>query len=289
MIKLAITLFFISINVLANESTCSITSFSKVLKINKVLDDTIIKESSCSSNINSAFVQLISNAQGKLNSGYLNSYFQKEFKFKVSISPISIDIKDLKEVIEEKFSQQKIIIKKISSLYGKSSINLSSTDSFSIDCNKCTKTGERNLKININNKSFWISAKILRERFAYTAKNMINVRASIMQKSDFHQKVVADYGRSNVFTDLHQIQFYSLNRNLHSGDVLKYSDLTAKKLINIGQKVNVFYKGTGINLKTISIAKKNGRFGDFIEVENPKSKKKILGKVIDFNTVVIDI
>jgi flagella basal body P-ring formation protein FlgA len=67
------------------------------------------------------------------------------------------------------------------------------------------------------------------------------------------------------------------------------NDLTPKKLITYGQRVKLSIQTKTVTLKTIGIAKKSGHYGEFIEIENPKSKKRFLAKVIDFNKAIVEL
>ena len=61
------------------------------------------------------------------------------------------------------------------------------------------------------------------------------------------------------------------------------------RLVQYGQKIKLKYKTKNIELDAIAIANGNGKYGDFIQVINPRSKKKVLAKIIDYNKAEIEL
>ena len=54
-------------------------------------------------------------------------------------------------------------------------------------------------------------------------------------------------------------------------------------------KVKVKIENSTFNLSSIGMAYSSGHYGETIEITNPASKRKLLGRIVDFNTVVIDL
>lgn len=286
--KLFFFSFFILVNSFAQES-CEINAYAKIVKINKIIDDSIIKKSTCSQGINKHFVELIMNANGKLSSAYLSAYFKNEFNQEVALRPSMITVSTIAELIEATFSNQPLIVSKVSSLYAKSSYNLKSSDSISIECNKCKSTGNKNIKVKVNKETSWVTAELLIRNKVFKANKSLGTMTPILTKKDFIESSITGRGHSRFFSDIKNIQFYRLNKHISAGDSIKMNDLSPKTLINYGQRVKITIKSKNINLKTIGIAKKNGKIGEFIEIETPKTKKIILGKVVGFNKAVVEL
>jgi flagella basal body P-ring formation protein FlgA len=282
-----ISLLF-SFNLFAQES-CEINSYAQIFKINNVIDDSIIKNTNCSSDIINNFISLVTNANGKLNASYLSHIFQQEFNITVKLSPKNIQVKPLKNLIEDKFATTRKLVSSVKSLYGKSSLNLENGEALDIKCSNCDGNGEKNIQVISKNGKTWISATFLTRSSAFRVKRTLNRISPILLATDFEQINTSDRGRTRYFTDINNIKFYQLNKDLRKGDLVKSHDLSPKRLVNYGQKVKLTIKNKFINLKTIGIAKKSGKIGDFIEIQNPKSKKVFLGKITDFNKAVVDL
>ncbi|MBF0536811.1 MAG: flagellar basal body P-ring formation protein FlgA [Nitrospirae bacterium] len=58
--------------------------------------------------------------------------------------------------------------------------------------------------------------------------------------------------------------------------------------IKRGQEVTIFYESGNVRITTKGIAKDNGNVGRTIKVENPSSKKVVVGTVIDSHTVKVE-
>lgn len=286
--KIFLIFLFISINCFANES-CRLISFDKIIKINKSLDDQIIKESNCSQKINSSFIDLIEGSTGKLSAGQMVSYLGEEFNTKVEVSPKIIEVQSITESIENFLNNNEIKVGKVTSLYGKSSFNLKKNEELNFSCDQCQSIGEKNIKVTIGKNQSWLTLKLGKVVEVLTTNRSLSHYDTLLTKNDFSKIHIIDYQGKNYFSDFDLIKFYKVNRNLKKGELIQLQYLYPKNLITRGQKVNLkISKGT-IELNAIGIAKRNGKFGEFIEFENTKTKKKFLGKVTDFNKAVIEL
>lgn len=253
-----------------------------------MIDQDIIKNSDCSNSINSRFVDLIQSADGKVSNSFVKKYLGNN-ENQIEISPKVIEVKKISHILNEKLNLDSLFIINVSSLHGKSSLNLSANENFSVKCNACDSMGLKNLKVTFKNKSIWFSAKLGQNVSVLKPIQHLNRQTPVLSKKDFVTSKIQVYQRTNHFTDLDNIQFYRLNRNLNAHDFLKNTDVTPKSLVNFGQKVHLKIKTKTIELKSVGIAKKGGKLGDFIEVQNIKTKKIFLGKIVDFNKVVVEI
>ncbi len=290
MIRLA-TLFltFLISTIVSGNTNCTITTYDRIVKINKVLDDSIIKTSNCTQDIQSHFINFITNAEGKLRTSHVSKIFQNSHKTLVTIDPAIIKVHTLNSIIEKKFSLNKFTVSNTKAIFSQASLNLSDKQKLGFDCKNCKEPGEKNINISYGTKTLWATSTFYQERKAYFSKDAIHYRTPLLRQTDFKERVISDRGRNNYFTDIEHIHFYKLNKNLKQNAPLKSNDLIPKKLISYGQKVKVIFKSSKIQLNSTAIAKKNGRWGDYIELVNSKSKKKITGRVVNFNTVVVDI
>jgi flagella basal body P-ring formation protein FlgA len=269
---------------------CTITSFERIIKINKILDQSIIKGSDCSDEINEEFISLVSNANGKLNHSFLTLYFKNQFKKTINLSPKAIDVIHINDFVGQNLSiPDNYIVSNTTSMFGKASLNLSKSKLIKVKCSQCSKPGERNIKLVIDKKVHWLTSHILVKRRAFVLNTEIRTLNTRLTPEFFKEIIVTDKGNHFLFSDIENISFYRFNRNLNVGDVLKKNALVPRVLVRAGQKVKLLINNERVKLKTSAIARKNGRIGDYIDVINPKSNKKTLAKVVDFNTAVVDI
>ncbi|MEE2670393.1 MAG: flagellar basal body P-ring formation chaperone FlgA [Bdellovibrionota bacterium] len=282
-------IFFSLFSLSFSALSCRIETYERIVKINKVLDDHIIKSSDCNSEVNEAFINLISSANGQTRSAHLARVLSSEQTNDVSISPEQIKISRLEEELANKFSENRFEFSGISALYSFSALTLNEIDALDFECKNCDSSGRKNIKATIGDKSIWLSASLLYRLQALKLKKNLSYHTPILTKEDFELVEILDKDAGRYFTDLKNIHFYQLNRNIATGDVLKVNDIRPKNLISFGQKVQLHVINSEVNLKTIGIAKKSGKFGDFIEIENPKSKKIIMGKVTGHNTAVVEL
>lgn len=272
----------------ANADTgCSITSYAQIVKVNNIIDDSIIKKSNCSDETNKHFINLVQNASGKLNTTYFKHYFSQELNTTVQIEPTQVFVSSIKNIIENQYKN--FIIKKVDSLFGQGSFNLEKQQNIKLSCSQCNSTGEKNIKVMFGSKTYWINASLLKPVEVLKLQANLNPILPILQKEDFKREVVPSKTHHKYFTDLKNIQYYRLNRPLSKGAILKVSDLRPKMLIKYGQKVKIYLKSKTVQIRSTAIARKSGKFGDFIELINPKTKKTMLGKITGFNKAMVEL
>lgn len=267
---------------------CELETYAHIIKVNKVIDDSIIKNSNCSDEINQYFINLTSNAVGNINSKHLMQVFKTEFKQSIQLTPKQINVQRLSDLIEDEFQTKQFIIKNVSSLHHSSTINFDQKQSIHFICQNCEQTGRKNLKVKIGEKTIWVSANFMRQAKALRVKSDLNIYTPLIQSSDFEEISVVSGKKTQYFSDIENIKFYKVNKQLRPGDIIKVSDLTPKNLIQLGQKIKLIVKNENVQLKTTGIAQRSGRIGDYIQIKNPRSNKIITGKVIDYNKAVIE-
>ena len=266
---------------------CSISSYSYIYKINKKLDDQIIQKSNCTDKINQNFIALISQASGKVSSNHLQGILSKESP--VELAPTTIYIKPLIELVNEQLADDRTQFSNLKSLHNKSFIGLDSTQSFRFKCSNCDIPGRRNISLNYSKNKLWLSADIFKKIYGFQAKQSLSYMTPVLSHKDFARKKINTQIRSPLFSDIRNIQFYKLNKHLKEGDILTMNDLSPKNIVSMNQKIKLLIKSKNITLSTIGIAMRNGKFGDYIEVKNPKSKKRSLAKIIDYNKALIEL
>lgn len=271
-------------------SACKIVSFPKVIKLNKVLDESVIKQSDCSREIINTYIDFISGATGVLTSEHLTQIFKSEYDLDIELSPASIEIKSINEILTELIQIPKSLsLTEISSLYSKASLTLTPKDHLQVECKDCESAGEKNIKLLINNSPIWFSIKILSKRQGLVINLEINPFNTNLTEDMFTFTSVFDDGRTHLFHDRENLKFYKANKRLIKGEFLKTTDLSPITLVKMGQKIKVILKGKNVALKSSAISRQSGKIGDFVEVYNQKTSKKISAQVIDFNTVMVEL
>lgn len=271
-------------------SACNIVSYAEIVKLNKILDSSIIKSSNCPKKIQENFLDFLSSTSGHLNSKHLQHIFKTEYQVDVNFKPNSLTVETVDDKVTDLLDLgDETIISKVTSLHNKASIQLSTTDKLKVACNNCETPGQKNIKLYINDVPIWLSGHVFIKRIGFILKQELNPFQKKLSNQLFSKKTFFDDGRRHLFKDIDQINFYKTNKRLEKGQVLKTSDLSPLALIRPGQKIKVILKGKNISLKSSAYSRAQGKIGDFIEVYNTKTNKKITAQVVDFNTVMVQL
>ena len=285
---LLLVLILFSFGSFAN-GPCNITTYDQIIKINKNQDDTIIKDSNCSGEIEQSFIDFIESANGKLQADYLAHYFKTEYNIDLTILPKTIAVSHIKDIIQEKIKNKNAVVKSVTSLMPQASILLSQTENIHIDCKNCDTAGTKNISLGFKGQTYWLNTLIHLKRKSFVLSKNVMTLNEKLESDYFQEKTILDSGSKMLFEDIDNIRFYQLTRYLKKGDILNRSDLTPRTLVQYGQKIKLQYKSKNIQLDSTAIASGNGKFGDFIQVMNPRSKKKVLAKIIDYNKVEVEL
>lgn len=271
-------------------SACEIVSYPKIVKLNKRLDSSIVKESNCSSEVQESFIDFLSSSSGELNSKHLSHIFRTEYNVDITLKPNNISVRTITEELTTLLNLgEDTIIGKVTNLHSQASIQIKKGDLVSAVCNNCESAGQKNIKLYVNKDSIWLAGQIYLKRTGFVINDELNPFKDKLSSHHFTKKTFYDDGRSHLFQDIDNIQFYKTNKKLERGKALKTSDLSPITLIKPGQKIKVILKGKSISLKSSAYSRSLGKYGDFIEVFNTKTNKKVTAQVIDFNTVMVQL
>lgn len=288
--KYIATIFFIFTSFFV-QAQCEISTCEKILKLNSIVDTSIIKKSTCSDQINSRFIELINNSSGQLNTINLQSYLELHQNQSIIFSPKAINVIHIKNLLQEYFLEKgsSAIPLKIATLNNKQSFCLKQKDQIDISCDHCNLVGSKNIKLVVKAKTHWLNVLIAIKSQAFKSTRDLNRVVPLLRKKDFIKSIATSTTTKNYFSDIDNIHFYKLNNSLKKGKFLRARDLSPKILINYGQKVHFTINTNTFSLKATGIARNSGKFGDFIEVENTKTKKRFMAKVTNFNKVEIEL
>lgn len=271
-------------------SACNVVSYPEIIKLNKRLDSSIIQSSDCPQAIQENFMDFVSSATGNLNAKHLSHIFKTEYQTEVTFKPHYISVKSVEDKISTLLNLgEDAIISKVTSLHNKASIQLSGSDKIKANCNNCESAGQKNIKLYVNNSPIWLSGHVFMKRTGFILNQELNPFQEKLNNQHFTKKTFFDDGKKHLFQDISQINFYKTNKRLQKGKVLKTTDLSPLTLIRPGQKIKVILKGKNISLKSSAYSRAQGKIGDFIEVYNTKTNKKVTAQVVDFNTVMVQL
>lgn len=234
------------------------------------------------------FTRFISNARGKLIGRHLSRIFKGEYKKEI-VFKNDIEVVSLSEYIQKNLELGDTIITRLTSLYGSASINIDGNEAIIVDCPSCISPGERNIKIKVNAKTIWLSAKVKIKKSGFVLKKDVTPFNTELTEEMIEEATAFDDGKEMLFRDAKNIRFYRPSRPLSKGKTLSIRDLVPRTLVRFNQNVDVLIKGDSLMLKTKAHARQSGKYGDTIKLYNPKTKKNLLGKVIDHNKVVVEL
>lgn len=284
MIRLVFILFSLLI---LDTNACEIKLAPHIIKLNKVLSDEVISTSNCNLKTNKKLLELINNSNGTINTQRINSLLGSDEN--ISLSPNKITITPIRELLDQKFGSESLVVKNVTTMHKTGFLAMTAKPNTNFICKTCIKAGTHNVRAEIGPEKIWININLYKRVLAYKSLNTIGHMTPILTPKDFIKSVFLTQSHSSYFTDIKNIHFYKATRNISAGELLKANDLLPKNLINRGQKVQIIVKNKTINLNSVGKAMRSGKFGDFIEIQNPKSKKTTLAKVIDFNKVLVEL
>lgn len=284
---LYILLVFIVLN-LNHSLACDIVTYPYIYVISSSLDHKIIKKSNCSPSIQNEFIEKISNSHGQLPVQLIASQLSQEVK--VNIKPFQIQVVDMKGYLQEriKLSNNRRIIS-LNSITNIRSVNSQVPLRPIVNCHHCNKIGTRNIKLQFEDKFYWLSVTIKEPKVIWVPLLNIAAYSSNLSRNQFTSKLIYDQSESQFFIDMKNINYYKTTQELKSGVPLLATQLTPRQLVKAGKKVTLLLKGKSLSLKSSVIANESGRLGEIIELKNPKSNKKFIAKVIDYNTAEVQL
>jgi flagella basal body P-ring formation protein FlgA len=267
---------------------CELETYPHIYKLSATLSDDLIIKTNCTDDTKNKILQFLSAIEGRLNSRILSTSLKLKEDF--LLLPKVINVYNTQALLNKQLGDKYISFANTTSLYSNSFIgSKKSTPQVIFECKNCSQVGEKNIRFKIDKTSTWLSSTLLKKTSGYKAKQSIPLINPVLNMNDFEKVTVNTQVKTPLFTDIKNIRFYQLTKNLSANDLLSVNNLTLKTIISRGQKIRVSIKNKNVKIETIGIAMKSGKIGDFIQVKNPKSNKITLAKVIDFNKVHIEL
>jgi flagella basal body P-ring formation protein FlgA len=290
--------FTLSCSVFAQEAEyCKISTSSRLIFTKNNITNSWINETNCDSETVQAASKILYNSKGEVNQSLLNELLHSVgIKKNIELTPFRVSVKTLVDLIDEKWNLgQEIKIKNIVFVGQEDVLKFSENNQITLDCEHCSLMGDQSVQIKTHDiltgatTSYWARGEVLKKISVYTAKSDINAQL----ETNITEKLVRTdiySSKPEIFlTNISDLRFHRLNRSLRTGDILKSTDISPLTLIKAGSRVKIKIENKSLNLSSSAMANKSGVFGDTIELINVNSKKKILGKITDFNTVVVEL
>lgn len=286
--------FFIPLSSVSGAEFCRIKSSSRILVVDskKMSFNDVATAENCSDKSKIKFLELIGSSKGTLRT----SIFKSEFLEKVKITPNRIQISTLTEVLASHFNTyEKWLWSELKFISGKSAVTLSLSENIQFSCDFCKTLGSKNINMVIvdplksSNRTEWFRASLKVKAKALVANADISISNEGIAPDLFVTKEVLTDKPENFFTNREKLVFYRLTRPLQKGDILEFNTLTPANLVRQGRMATVVLKNTNMNLSGKAIPLGNGKLGEIIQLRNPISKKIMVGRVTDFNKVVIEL
>lgn len=289
---------FLSFNLIAK--TCSIDLFPELVFVDSSLKDIstseVFERNDCSKSISKRVLEILIGTSGRVPAKYLNQRLKETHQSAtINLHPASIQISKISSKLKGYFKND-LDFKKVKSMDGKKLIKVSQGEKINFKCNKCEETGNTSLAmiltdaISGESRRYNFSANISKSFNALVAKNDLSPFQNLGDLAEqFELGRVSDNASSNYFKNKEKLKYYKLNKSIKRGASLKFSDLSPKTLVRAGSTINVKLSAKTLMISTKAQAQKSGKFGDVIELRNPKTKKIITGKVQGPNMVVVEL
>ncbi|MCP4913664.1 MAG: flagellar basal body P-ring formation protein FlgA [Oligoflexia bacterium] len=289
---------FSTFTLLASYTTfaCNIQSFDKVVVLsNSPLNslESLIAKTDCDAQTINSFVQAIQKTKGTINSRIVSEIINKE----IMLKPNTIRVSHINQIVKDRIlsgSDRYFFVDNTSRAVD-SVIGLTSEESLSVKCNNCKTTGNKNIQMSVynplsgKNKKYWITGRNLIKAQALVARRNISFSETSLSKSTFELKEVYSDKPEQFFVNPSKLVFYKVNKPIKKGAPLKFNDLHSIYLIQSGKPATVLFKNNSLSLSSIAMPLRSARFGETVPLKNQKTKKTIIGKVVDFNKVVVEL
>lgn len=302
--KLSFILFiflalFISIGSGANE-VCRLKTYAHIFhngSPDQVSLNDFITETTCPSEVQKKFKEIAFSFKGPLYNEYLLKNFSEDLSnFDVELDPGKIEVSSVQELLKKSIELPKNWDwSEIRILNQTQTLLLSAQEKIAVKCSNCQNSGSKNIEVTISHsvtgasRKEWINATIVIKAKALVAKVSLAVNNQALNPNDFEIKSVESVRPERFFTDIESLPYFKLNKPIAQGTALENTDVTPLNLVTTSHPVQVLFKNNDMVLSGMAQALRSGKMGETIQLRNPASQKTILGKVIDFNKVLIEL
>jgi flagella basal body P-ring formation protein FlgA len=246
----------------------------------------------CNQKQTDTFLKFINDYRGNLSPRQLSLQLKTDtITIKNKIHILSMD-----EFLESELKIKSPLVFKKSKIVGEKikSFGVNEFDDIQTLCEKCAEMGLHTYKVSIQKtngvlKNFWVSSETVTQVKALVPLNSIVVDNNALHAKLFDWKTIYTSNPNLFFTDLSQITFFKLSRNVNKNIPLKRNALNFVNLVKAGQIATITMRHGGLSLKSKGIATRHGKIGDSVSLRNIKTKKIIMGKVIGESLVEVKL
>lgn len=287
-----IWLLFIALTFKAHASACFIETYDQVLILSNEGDfSSLIKKSDCDNEELGRFVTFAQNAQGLVTAKIFNNAFPS-----INLRPARVQFHNL----EEQLSMRGILptegrVVSAKRLNGNSVISFNSNQRLEFDCSSCPSTGDNTIKVTTRDSlgtaqaTNWVGTSVGVPVKALVATK--NHRASLkpIDATGFVEKTIISTKPQSLLNKSFPVHFYKLSKNISPGETLLRSQVSPVQLVRPGTEVRVTLKDAGITINGTAQPLSYGVLGQVIKLKNTRSSRIIWGKVVDTNSVVVEL
>ena len=243
----------------------------------------IVKSSTCPKKISHDISSLLSRSQGTLT----NRHLERILKQKVKIKPQKITVTPLREAL----LQQNPLPKNwyfIKPQLDGNAVAYASSQQPKIVCHDCSLTGSKRFQVNIGEKTVWGKVKVAIQTDVLITTSSISANASI-PPTGIRTKKLYSTSPEKFFKRKGHIHFYKTNKAIREGTPIKTSDLTGVNLVHANRPAKLILNSNYLNLSSTALPLRAGKIGDTIQLKTMKNNKTIVGKVVNFNKVRVEL
>ncbi len=271
---------------------CNIETHKKVLILSQEGDfSQLIKKSDCNTETNASFVNFSRNARGIVKNQLLSKLFPN-----VQFNPEEIEFVTLQDLLDAKalLPKEGSIIK--ASKFSRSSIfGVDKDQRIEVECRSCPSAGHHSIKISHRDslgqylKTEWIKAEVGVAVRALVSKTTQIAKFAAIEPNTLISKTIISSNPQNIVSPSTPIQFYKFSKTLNSGETLKRDHISPLQLVRPGTQAKVLIKDGSITINGFAEPLSYGIYDQSIKLKNSKTSKIFWGKVIDNNSVVVDL
>ena len=290
-----ILLFFLfTFTDLSAKTSCYLNVHPQILHTGFISAGSIIKKSNCPGKVKEKFSSLLSKFNGKIKADYLKAVFKKDLMgYRLKINPSILNVSRMDRFLQEKTNlPANWKWRNIEFTGGRKVLALAYGEKIDVLCPNCENTGIKNISLSVFKKNgkkkvYWLKGDLKIKIKALFARHNLGL-SSPLAKDLFFEKEIETDRPEKLFTNKDIIHFYRAGRSISSLKPLRISDLRPLILIRRNTPVRVSWYKKRLTLSSMAISQGSGRYGQIIKLQNPKTQKNLMGKVVGPNRVVIE-
>ncbi len=292
---------------------CTLQLYKKILRVNLQVPlsskDAIISSNCTESSIQSTLA-ILNSLSGNVQTQFIAEEIHNEINNKpsnlnsssvsIKISPESIEVHSLNDFLKNRldsktnfqFSETKI-------LGNKNSISLGENDIVNFSCEDCSTLGNKKIILQvyspIQNYGYQVlvDSKLGTNLLVLKTKENLTPHSSSSDglqwdKLTYKEEIFTDQPELFV-TNAEDLKFFVLNKTILKGQPLKFQLFSPKEIVKYNVPTKILLKNRNIQILHTGIPLRSAKYGEYVELKSTTNNKLLNGKVIDQNTVVIEL